>query len=109
MILWFNNKISDVRFREPDPRFGLQHQSRFDVAKYTYASYAPLAPLVSKFIFNIEAADGFAGRTQELEDYLKSIFPADKLIVRQFQCTNLKQWRIVDWPKINYLLTGMSK
>lgn len=92
MILWFNNKITDVRFRS-DPRFGLRAESRYDIAKYTYASYAPLAPLVSKFIFNIEVTDGFAGREQDMENFLRSVFPADKLDIRWFQCVNLTQWR----------------
>lgn len=92
MILWFNNKISDIRLSY-HPRFNLRNDSRFDIAKYTYASYLPLAPLISKYIFNFETADGFHGRSQEMEDFLKSIFPSDKLIIRQFQCTTLKQWR----------------
>jgi hypothetical protein len=92
MILWFNNKITDVRFRA-DPRFNLREEARIDIAKYTYASYAPLAPLVSKFIFTLEVADGFAGREAEVEDFLRSVFPADKLIIRWKQLTSLAEWR----------------
>lgn len=92
MIIWFNNKISDVRARS-DPRFNLRHDSRIDIAKYTYASYAALSPLVSKYIFTLEMADGFLGREKEIEDWLQRVIPNDKLILRWMQYTNLEHWR----------------
>jgi hypothetical protein len=92
VILWFNNKISDIRGRV-DPRFHLRNENRLDVAKYTYASYIALDPLISKYVFTLEMADGFAGRESEMQDWLEQIIPADKLILRWKQYTNLEQWR----------------
>lgn len=92
MIIWFNCKISDIR-PNPQPRFHLRNDNRFDIARYSFASYAPLIPLVSKFIFNLEMADGHAGQEAEMETWLRSIFPEDKLILNWYRCNNLAQWR----------------
>ena len=55
MIVWFNCKITDNRLNpENIERYNLRNDNRFDVARYSFASFAPLAPLVSKFIFNLE-------------------------------------------------------
>lgn len=91
MILWFNCKISDIR-PNPQPRYNLRNDNRFDIARYSFASYAPLEPLVSKFIFNLEMADGHAGQEAEMEAWLKSIFPEDKLIMRWYRCNHPSQW-----------------
>lgn len=92
MIIWFNCKISDIR-PNPQPRFNLRNDNRFDIARYSFASYAPLEPLVSKFIFNLEMADGHAGQEAEMEEWLRSIFPADKLVLNWYRCNNIAQWR----------------
>ena len=93
MIVWFNCKISDIR-PNPQPRFNLRNDNRFDIARYSFASFAPLTPLVTKFVFNLEMADGHAGEEAAMESWLRGIFPEDKLSIEWFRCNNLEQWRI---------------
>jgi len=92
MIVWFNCKISDVR-PNPQPRYHLRNDNRFDIARYSFASMAPLEPLVSKFIFNLEMADGHAGQEKEMEAWLRSVLPEDKLIMHWHRCDSYSQWR----------------
>ena len=55
MIIWFNCKITDVRLNPQSiVRYNLRNDNRFDVARYSFASFAPLEPLTTKFIFNLE-------------------------------------------------------
>ena len=91
MIVWFNCKISDVR-PTPQPRHNLLSPSRVDIAKYSFASFEPLIPLTSKFIFNLEMADGHKDQQPEMQQWLESIFPKDKLILNWYRCNNLAQW-----------------
>lgn len=91
MIVWFNCKISDIRLN-PQPRYHLRNDNRFDIARYSFASFAPLAPLVSKFIFNLEMADGFEGREKDMEDWLRKVLPESKLELNWFRCNNKAQW-----------------
>jgi len=94
MIVWFNCKITDIR-PNPQPRYHLRNDNRFDIAKYSFASYAPLIPLVKKFIFNLEMADGHAAQQEEMESWLRSIFPDEKLSLHWHRCNNIAQWREV--------------
>lgn len=94
MIVWFNCKITDQRLNPQSViRYNLRNDNRFDIAKYSFASFAPLAPLVSKFIFNLELADEHKGREAEMEDWLRQTFPADKLVMHWFRANNIAQWR----------------
>lgn len=99
MIVWFNCKISDIR-PNPQPRYNLRHDDRLDIAKYSFASFAPLAPLVSKFIFNLEMADAYSGRENDMESWIRSVLPEDKLEFNWFRCNNKTQWESVR-DKIN--------
>lgn len=92
MIVWFNCKISDIR-PNPQPRYHLRNDNRFDIARYSFASFAPLIPMVNKFIFNLEMADGHAHQQEEMEHWLRSIFPAEKLSLHWHRCNNIAQWR----------------
>lgn len=94
MIVWFNCKITDQRLNPQSVvRYNLRDDNRFDVARYSFASFAPLEPLVSKFIFNLELADEHQGREPEMESWLRSIFPEDKLILNWYRANNIEQWR----------------
>lgn len=94
MIVWFNCKITDQRLNPQSVvRYNLKDDNRFDVARYSFASFAPLEPLVSKFIFNLELADEHQGREAEMESWLRSLFPADKLILNWYRANNITQWR----------------
>lgn len=92
MIVWFNCKISDIR-PNPQPRYHLRNDNRFDIARYSFASFVPLLPLISKIVFNLEMADGHAHQQAEMESWLRKIFPEDKLIINWFRCNNIAQWR----------------
>lgn len=92
MIVWFNCKISDIR-PNPQPRYHLRNDNRFDIARYSFASFVPLLPLISKIVFNLEMADGHAHQQAEMEEWLREIFPADKLIINWYRCNNIAQWR----------------
>jgi hypothetical protein len=92
MIVWFNCKISDIR-PNPQPRYHLRNDNRFDIARYSFASFVPLLPLISKIVFNLEMADGHAHQQAEMEEWLRKIFPEDKLIINWYRCNNIAQWR----------------
>jgi hypothetical protein len=91
MIVWINCKITDQRLGKYT-RYHLRDDNRFDIAKYSFASFATLAPVVSKFIFNLTFADGFAGREAEMEEWLKSIFPEDKLELTWARRDRISEW-----------------
>jgi len=95
MIIFVNCKITDVK-RPGSPnydRFNLPPVPRFDVARYCFASFAPLAPIVSRFIFYLEMADGYAGQEAEMEAWLRSTLPEDKLSLYWHRCNNISAWR----------------
>lgn len=98
MIIFVNCKITDIkRPGTPDyKRSNLRNGGRFDrfdIARYCFASFAPLAPLVSKFIFYLDVTDGFAGRQGEMEQWLRSVLPEDKLSLHWHRCNTIQQWR----------------
>lgn len=94
MIVWFNCKITDIRLNPSTiVRYNLRHDSRFDIARYSFASYVPLDPLVSKYIFDLELADGFAGREAEMEEWIRGLFPAEKLVLNWRRRNTIQEWR----------------
>jgi hypothetical protein len=104
MIVWFNCKITDVRLTPESaaPRLNLRLDSRFDIARYTIASYVPLEPLISKIIFNLELAEPYntKEKQQEMEDWITGLFPAEKLKIFWHRCNYLKEWREIQ-PEID--------
>ena len=80
MIVLFNVKITDVRMGYPYTRGAhMPNPERFDIFKYCLASTSVLEPLVSKFAFYITLAPELEDRQTELDEYIHSLFPADKL------------------------------
>ena len=82
-----------------DHRLGTYHRSpwypdagRFDVFKYCLASHAALEPVVDKFVFYIDLAE-LSPRQAELEEYMLSIFPADKLEITWHRLNYTHEWR----------------
>ena len=100
MILWYNCKITDNRRTSTGSRFGLTPSDRFDVARYGFASFAVLEPLVSKFIFTLELADDHVGREDEMEEWIRANFPADKLSIRWSRCNTIEDWEAMQ-PELN--------
>ena len=93
MIVLFNVKITDTRIGYPYARASWYPVSnRFDIFKYALASHAVLAPVTDKFIFYIDLAE-FAPRQAELEAYMLSIFPAEKLEIVWRRIDYTHEWR----------------
>lgn len=104
MKLILNVKVTGIRIGYPyDKGRGpwIPRASRFDVFRYCLASYAVLAPLVSKFHFYIQLADDCAGRENELEAYIRNLFPADKLDLRWYRNNHTRDWRRVCEEHLN--------
>lgn len=96
MIVWFNCKITNTRLHPQSiVRYNLNTDDRFDVARYSFASFAPLEPLVNKFIFNLELADDCAGREQEMSDWLLHLFPEHKIELNWYRVNDIEGWRKV--------------
>jgi hypothetical protein len=92
MIVFINCKISDIRLSHYN-RYNLRNDNRFDIARYCFSSFAPLSPIVSRFIFYLELADGFFGQEKEMEEWLCNVLPNDKLSLYWHRCNNVTQWK----------------
>lgn len=96
MIVLFNVKITDIRMGYPYKRAPwMPNPERFDVFRYCLASTAALDPLVSKYIFCITLAPELAHRQAELDDYLRSLFPAEKLVIVPQRCDYGRDWKFI--------------
>lgn len=95
MIIWFNCKISDKRLTVIGPRGNLKEYNRFDVTKYAFASFVPLEPNISKIFFNLELDEPYVGREKEMEDWIYSLFPSEKVRIQWHRCMNIIEWRKV--------------
>ena len=94
MILFFNIYVTDrqnTKYNRPN----LTAHSRFDIARYCLASYAPLMPLVEKVYFHCELADGFDRPEyyEAMEDWISKIFPEDKLEGDFNRVLGIEAWR----------------
>lgn len=100
MIVFYNVKITDVKMTWPyagtvyDRAPWFPVSNRFDIFKYCLASRAVMAPLVDRFIFYIDLAE-FAPRQEELQAYMESIFPKDKLEIHWHRIERTRNWREV--------------
>jgi len=98
MIVLFNVKITDVKMTYPyagtvyDRAAWFPVSNRFDIFKYCLASRAVMAPVVDKFIFYIDLAE-FTPRQAELEEFMLSIFPPDKLEIHWHRIDRTQKWR----------------
>jgi len=98
MIVLFNVKITDVKMSWPyqgtvyDRAAWFPVSNRFDIFKYCLASRAVMAPLVDKYIFYVDLAE-FVSRQDELEEYMLSIFPAEKLELHWHRIDRTSKWR----------------
>jgi len=98
MIVFYNVKITDVKMTWPyagtvyDRAPWFPVSNRFDIFKYCLASRAVMSPLVDKFIFYVDLAE-FAPRQEEMQAYMESIFPKDKLEVHWHRIERTCDWR----------------
>jgi hypothetical protein len=96
MIVLFNVKITDIRMGYPYTRGAwMPNPERFDVFRYCLASTAVLEPLVSKFIFCITLAPELIHRQAELDEYINSLFPTEKLVIIPQRCDYGRDWKFV--------------
>ena len=92
MILLFNVKITQYGLSHYDRASWLPVYDRVDIFKYCLASHASLNPLLSKAIFYIELAPEFADRKDELESYIRKLFP-DNLTLHWQRCVYARDWQ----------------
>jgi len=95
MILLFNVKITNARRFNYRQSAHYPNDDRMDVFKYCLASHAALLPLVSKAIFYIRISEEFKHRTDELSNYIKSLFPEDKLELIWDRNDTQEEWKLV--------------
>jgi hypothetical protein len=98
MIVFYNVKITDVKMTWPyagtvyDRAPWFPVSNRFDIFKYCLASRAVMTPLVDKYIFYIDLAE-FSPRQAEMQEYMESIFPTDKLEIHWHRIERTRDWR----------------
>jgi hypothetical protein len=93
MILLINVKITSYGLSHYDRAAWLPKSDRMDIFKYCLASYATMLPLISKCEFYIELAPEFINRRDELEEYIKSLYPETKLSLNWHRHYYSHQWR----------------
>lgn len=95
MILVENVKITNKRLSINLPRGNLKtFTDRLDVCKYALSSYAALLPLLSKVILYIDLKNTeYAGQEENLEKFIRELFPEDKLLLRWFRNETFADWR----------------
>ena len=92
MILVSNVKITQHRWGIM-PRGNLNIPSRYDIWKYTLASYASIESLFTKIILYINL-DEFIDNKDDLSNFIYDMFPADKIILKW-----QRNETILDWQK----------
>jgi len=99
MILLSNVKITNIPLYFSPIRDQLRGRlptkpDRMDIWKYALASYVPLLPILSKVILYIDlATTEYAGQEPKLEEYIRALFPEDKLILRWYRNNSTADWR----------------
>jgi hypothetical protein len=91
MIIVFNVKISDIRLVAYNRASYYQAGSRMDVFKYCLASYAAMLPLISKCFIYVET-EGMSEREKELEEFIYSVFPKEKIVLNWKRNNCTKDW-----------------
>lgn len=92
MIVLMSVKVTDHRLGTYHRGAWYPDSGRFDVFKYCLASHAVLEPVVDKFVFYIDLAE-LSHRQDELEAYMLSIFPAEKLEITWQRLNHTHEWR----------------
>ena len=94
MILLGNFKISESRLVCNHDRGNLKaYPERIEIAKYTLASYVPLLPLISKVVLYISLDTECEYHKDSFEEFIKELFPENKLILKWKRNTKVQDWR----------------
>ena len=100
MIFLLNVKITDhrpygTRFYRDYTADHYHTNNRVDIFKYFLSSHSVLLPLISKCVFYIQMDNDVIDRKDEVESYIKSIYPAEKLVLNWYRNDYVKDWRNV--------------
>jgi hypothetical protein len=94
MILLANFKISEARLVGHHNRGNLKHYpDRVSITKYTLASYVSVLPLVSKVVLYLELDKGLEHHHADLDEFIRDLFPDDRLILKWKRNTKIQEWR----------------
>ena len=81
MILLSNVKITNTPLWCNYNRGNLPKKpDRLDIWKYSISSYVPMLPLISKVVLFVDISE-YSGQEDITEEYLRKLFPEDKLIL----------------------------
>jgi len=100
MIVLFNVKITDIKMTWPyagtvyDRASWFPVSNRFDIFKYCLASRAVMSSVVDNYVFYIDLAE-FTTRQAEMQEYMESIFPKDKLEIHWHRIERTRDWRLL--------------
>lgn len=93
MILLFNVKITSQGLSYYHRADWLPKYDRLDIFKYCLASYTALLPVLSKCLLFIQLDPEFEHRKEELENYIHTIYPKDKLELHWYRNNYTRDWR----------------
>lgn len=94
MILIINSKITEHRGlnyrQEENPHY--PQNNRVDVFKYCLSAFEKMKPILSKVLLYIEISSEFSHRRDELENYIKELFPPEILILNWYRNNFKSDW-----------------
>lgn len=94
MILIINSKITAHRGlnyrQEENPNY--PQNNRMDVFKYCLSAFEKMKPILSKVFLYIEVSSEFSNRKDELENYIKELFPPEMLVLNWYRNNFKSDW-----------------
>lgn len=99
MILFLNTRITSARIN-PSLYGNTSQVERVDIFKYYLSSLTVMLPLISKVFINSEISEEFHHRQDEIRDYIKTLFPENKLVLKNTRSNNYDLWK-EDCERIN--------
>lgn len=94
MILLINSKITAHRGlnyrQEENPNH--PQNNRMDVFKYCLSAFEKMKPILSKVFLYIEVSSEFSDRRDELENYIKELFPPEMLVLNWYRNNFKSDW-----------------
>lgn len=94
MILILNCKVTQHRHlnyrQEENPNY--PQNDRVDVLKYCLSGFETMKPILSKVLLFFEISPEFQHRKEELENYIKELFPPELLILNWYRNNYKNDW-----------------
>lgn len=94
MILIINSKITSARgvnYRQEENR-NYPQNNRVDVFKYCLSAFEKMKPILSKVFLYLEISPEFSDRKDELENYIKELFPPEILFLNWYRNNFKNDW-----------------